>query len=237
MARKADLRLQRAGTVINLTSKKQETEMGHALTAVVARIQEDFGLSLHHDKAWMLADIVRSLQADFPDVRFAPVRKDTFMKPDGGILSIVDRDGGRHPILIVEVKNQGTNDARAMEGKPKQPKGNAIERLGKNVIGFRTAMMMEGILPFVCFGYGCDFADDSSILDRVVTMAMFGPLNEICVVNAGEGGVFNRGSFFFQEPEWIRDQMEDVMYEIANRAVHYYLAKLGETAFPHGDAP
>ncbi len=138
MARKAGLRLQRAGTVINLTSKKQETEMGHALTAVVARI---------------------------------------------------------------------------------------------------TAMMMEGIVPFVCFGYGCDFADESSILDRVITMAMFGPLNEICVVNVGEGGVFNRGSFFFQEPEWSRDQMEDVMYEIANRAIHYYFAKLGETAFPGSDAP
>ncbi|MCQ3807647.1 MAG: hypothetical protein KTV16_10300 [Acidimicrobiia bacterium] len=53
-----------------------------------------------------------------------------------------------------------------MEGKPKQAKGNAIERLGKNVIGFRTAMMNEAIVPFVCFGSGCDFADDSSILDR-----------------------------------------------------------------------
>jgi type II restriction enzyme len=236
MARKADLRLQRAGTVINLTSKKQETEMGHALTAVVARIHEDFGLPLHHDKAWMLADVVRSLKADFPDVGFAPVRKDTSMKPDGGILSIVDRDGGRHVILIVEVKNQGTNDARAREGKPEQAKGNAIERLGKNVIGFRTAMMMEGIVPFVCFGYGCDFAEGSSILDRVITMAMFGPLNEVSVVNVGEGGVFNRGSFFFREPEWSRDEMEDVMYEIANRAIHYYFAKLGETAFPRGEA-
>jgi hypothetical protein len=41
MARKADLRLQRAGTVINMTSKKQESELGQALTAVVARLQED----------------------------------------------------------------------------------------------------------------------------------------------------------------------------------------------------
>ncbi|HTZ86515.1 MAG TPA: EcoRI family type II restriction endonuclease [Solirubrobacteraceae bacterium] len=223
--------MQRAGTVINMTSSKQETELGHALTAVVARIQEDFAVPLHHDKAWMLADIVSSLKADFSDVRFAHVREDTSMKPDGGILSIVDRDGGKHVVLIVEVKNQGTNDARAQEGKPKQAKGNAIERLGKNVIGFRTAMLTEGIMPFVCFGYGCDFADDSSILDRVITMAMFGPLNEICVVNLGEGGVFNRGSFFFREPEWSREEMEEVMYEVANRSIHYYLAKLGEDAF------
>jgi hypothetical protein len=31
--------------------------------------------------------------------------------------------------------------------------------------------------------------------------------------------------------------MEDVMYEVASRAIHYYFAKLGETAFPRGDAP
>ena len=232
MARKADLRLQRAGTVINLTSSKQETELGHALTAVVVQLQEDFGLQLHHAKTWMLTDIVSSLSADYPDVLFAQVQDGTYMEPDGGILSIVDRDGGRHVILIVEVKNQGTNDARAKEGKPKQAKGNAIERLGKNVIGFRTAMLMENIMPFVCFGYGCDFADDSSILDRVITMAMFGPLNEICVLNQGDAGQFNRGSFFFREPEWSQQEMVKVMHEVANRSIHYYLAKLGEDAFP-----
>ncbi len=83
------------------------------------------------------------------------------MRPDGGILSIVANDEKRYPVLITEVKNQGTNDLRAQEGKTKQAKGNAIERLGKNVIGFRTAMMTESIVPFICFGHGCDFADDS----------------------------------------------------------------------------
>jgi type II restriction enzyme len=235
MARKADLRLQRAGTVINLTSSKQETELGHALTAVVAKLQEDFGLQLHHDTTWKLVDIISSLKADFPEVVFAHARADTYMQPDGGILSVVDRDGCKHVILIVEVKNQGTNLERIAEGKPKQAKGNAIERLGKNVIGFRTAMLTEDIMPFVCFGYGCDFADDSSILDRVITMAMFGPLNEICVLNLGEAGQFNRGSFSFREPEWSQEEMADIMYEVANRAIHYYFAKLGEDAFPRAE--
>ena len=36
---------------------------------------------------------------------------------------------------------------------------NAIERLGKNVIGFRTALLNEAIFPFVCFGDGCDLKD------------------------------------------------------------------------------
>lgn len=83
----------------------------------------------------------------------------------------------RYPALISKVKNQGTNDAREREGLPRQARGNAIERLGKNLIGLRTALLRESIFQFVCFGYGCDFENGSSILDRVSTMAMFGQLN------------------------------------------------------------
>ncbi len=152
MARKADLRIQRAGTVINLTSSKQETSLGHALTEVVAKLIADFGVVLQHKKDWLLSDVIAQLRADFPDVSFGEPLKRSSMRPDGGILSVIDSEGREHPILIAEVKNQGTNDARATEGKPRQAMGNAIERLGKNVIGFRTAMLSEDITPFVCFG-------------------------------------------------------------------------------------
>src|SRR3546814_7053665 len=79
------------------------------------------------------------------------------------------------------MKRQGTNDQRALEGKGKQSQGNAIERLGKNLIGFRSALQYKRITPFVCFGWGIDFAPGSSILDRVITMNEFYPLNRIFV--------------------------------------------------------
>ena len=231
MARKADLRLQRAGTIINLTSKKQETSLGLALQDTVTSLLREFEVQLHHEPQWLLRDIVATLRMEFAEVTFADPLERSSMRPDGGILFVVDRDSTRHPILIVEVKNQGTNDLRAAEGKKRQAMGNAIERLGKNVIGFRSAMLKEDIMPFVCFGYGCDFEEQSSILDRVVTIAMFGPLNEISVVNQGDGGRFNRGSFFFREEEWTRDEMTEVMQEVGRRSIHYYFAKLGPDHF------
>ena len=231
MARKHDLRAQRAGTVINMTSKKQESELGRALTTVVDRIADAFDVDLEHTAQWKLADIVSSLRGDFNDIEFHYHFETSAMRPDGGILSMLDNEGTARPILITEVKNQGTNDLRAAEGKPRQAKGNAIERLGKNVIGFRTAMMSEAIVPFVCFGYGCDFANDSSILDRVSTIAMFGPLNTVNVVNQGESGSFNRGSFFFREERWTVNEMSEIMYDVASRAVNYYFARYGEAAF------
>jgi len=231
MARKEDLRRQRAGTVINITSKGQETRVIKALASVVDRLLTEFGVVLHHEREWKLTEVVRKLREHFPDVPFFYHFERSSMRPDGGILSMLDDKGTYFPILIVEVKNQGTNDLRATEGKPRQAKGNAIERLGKNVIGFRTAMLNEGIIPFVCFGDGCDFEESSSILDRVVTIAMFGPLNEIQVVPQGEKAAFNRGSFFFRPQPWTVDEMAEIMYKISSRSVHYYYAKYGTERF------
>jgi type II restriction enzyme len=128
------------------------------------------------------------------------------------------------------VKNQGTNDLRAEEGLPAQSKGNAIERIGKNLIGLRSALFRENIFPFVCFGYGCDFAPGSTILDRVSVMAMFGELNRTYLYNE-ELGRFNRGSFYFLRDKWTVDEMAAVMTDIAERSVHYYFAKKGEQHF------
>lgn len=90
--------------------------------------------------------------------------------------------------------------------------------------------MRESIFPFVCFGYGCDFEPDSSILDRVSTMAMFGKLN-ITYLHNEEGGRFNRGSFYFRPERWLVDEMVAVMKDIAERSVLYYFSKYREGHF------
>ena len=231
MARKHQLREQRAGTVINVSSKKQESVLHKALVIVEKRLTDELTVKLDHEKEWKLQDVCSGLKKLFPNVDFFHHFPSSTMRPDGGIVSVVNLEGERFPVLIVEVKNQGTNDLRQAEGKPRQAKGNAIERLGKNVIGFRTAMIGEAINPFVCFGYGCDFHESSSILDRVVTIAMFGPLNVVSLNNEGENGQFNRGSFFFREAEWTRDEMAEIMWTIAERSVYYYFSKYGKKQF------
>lgn len=234
MARKSQLREQRAGTVINVTSSAQESDVTKALVAVAAGLTEKYGAKVlfAHEKQWHLRDIVGELRHTYPDMDFHYHFDSSSIRPDGGILYMRGQKGDKlsYPILITEVKNQGTNDLRALEGLPKQAKGNAIERLGKNLIGLRTALMRETIFPFVCFGYGCDFEDDSSILDRVSTMAMFGKLNTTHLHNE-EGGKFNRGSFYFRGPKWTVDEMTTVMSDIADRSILYYFSKYREEHF------
>lgn len=232
MARKAALRDVRTGTIINAISSRQEKALGRAMTRVVAALSEKFtAITLGHETQWLLKDIVAQLRSHFPDIDFDYRFDTSAMRPDGGILSLLDVDGQAHPILIAEKKNQGTNDLRAIEGKSKQAKGNAIERLGKNVIGFRAALKTEAIFPFVCFGDGCDFADDSSILDRVVTIAMFGRLNTEYVHKLGAGAEFDRGSFYFRPAEWTEDEMFDVALSIATKSVFHYFSRYGEAQF------
>lgn len=234
MARKYQLRDQRAGTVINVTSKSQESDVTRALRRVVEHLTTKFGrtLQLQHDKQWLLRDIVAEMRRSYPNVDFHYHHANSSIRPDGGILFMQGPTGDElsYPILIAEVKNQGTNDLRVSEGLPRQAKGNAIERLGKNVIGLRAALMRESIFPFVCFGYGCDFEVGSSILDRVSTIAMFGKLNTTHLHNEEEGK-FNRGSFYFREQRWSVDEMAEVMADIAERSVLYYFSKYREERF------
>ncbi len=228
MARKHQLRTQRTGTVINVTSKKQESDIIQALQRVVDYISARFEgkIALVHEPQWYLRDIVAELRQTYPDIEFYYHFDSSSIRPDGGILYIRGNSDDKlmYPILIAEVKNQGTNDLRVAEGLTRQARGNAIERLGKNLIGLRAALMRESIFPFVCFGYGCDFEADSSILDRVTTMAMFGKLNTTYLYNEGNGK-FNRGSFYFRPERWSIDEMADIMKDIAERSVLYYFSK------------
>jgi type II restriction enzyme len=231
MSHKEELREQRYGTVINEKSKREDNLCAHVVTKVIAELQNEFGINLVWEKTILLVDIITHLKKIYPDVDFGNPVPTSFMTPDGGITYMLDEDRNRYPILIGEVKNQGTNDARALEGKKKQAQGNAVERLGKNVIGFRTYMINEGIFPFVCFGDGCDFEPGSSILDRVLTIAMFGKLNTDHTSNEGSERNFNRGSYYFRGPYWTFDDMHTIMLEVGRKAVYYYFSKYGDKKF------
>lgn len=234
MSNKSQLSEQRLNTIINTTSKKQEKILLNVVNSVLENLTTDFKnttLQVRHTLSWKVKDVVNNLKEHFPNIDFYYLRDSSFIKPDGGILSLVDKNNKEYPILISEKKNQGTNDRIISQGKKKQAKGNAIERLGKNVIGFRTAMLYENIFPFVCFGDGCDFSDDSTILDRVVTIAQFGKLNTIHLHNQGLHNQFNRGSFYFKEIPWTEDEMFSISYEIATRSIDYYFSKYGRAFF------
>lgn len=232
MAKSEQLRSIHQKMQLNNNSKHEDEQIKDVVIALIDELKHEFNVDIEWVKKIELRDIIKELRATYPKVDFAnPEVPASFMSPDGGITYLVDKKGNKYPILIGEVKNQGTNSARLMEGLPKQAKGNAVERLGKNVIGFRTYMLNEAIFPYVCFGDGCDFERGSSILDRVLTIAMFGSLNTDHTSNEGPDGIFNRGSYYFKSDNWTIEELYDIMYEVAKRSIYYYFSKYGEKNF------
>ena len=135
MANKNRLRELRADTIINATAKQQETELIKALYKVVEYLTDRFTkrITLTHAKQWYLKDIINELRPYFPDADLYYHFEKSHIRPDGGILGIksVKDNTLTYPILISEVKNQGTNDLRAREGSPSKQKEtllNVLER-------------------------------------------------------------------------------------------------------------
>lgn len=215
------LRQTRKNTIINVKSKKQESALGTATEEVFSLLEKLYPhLTFKIEKKLMLKDITSVIKNLNPGMKLQLEKDSSFLKPDGGIIYI-ENEGKKYIVLISEAKRQGTNNERLIEGKKEQAKGNAVERLGKNVIGFRAYFSDEEIFPFVCFGEGDDFKKDSSILDRVNTISLFS-INE---TNLYREGVFQRGSFYFREDIWSKDEIKLIILDIATKSIDYYSKK------------
>lgn len=212
----------------NILSKGDDKKVAEAMGKVVAYLNKrfkigDLGYYLEYVKSIKLSELIGIIKGYDRRTEFATLTKrEAFIKPDGGILVLRKKgdDGYKRIALAVEMKHQGTNDKRLAEGKGKQAQGNAIERLGKNLIGIRATLQYEKVTPFVCFGWGIDFADGSSIRDRVVTMNEFYPLNRI-FIHKREG--YAPVSMYFREKEWDKNELFNIMKEIAEASITTYI--------------
>ena len=220
------------GKTLTKTANKMDKLITSCVEEVKLKLQNEYcgKINLNHNTKIYLKDIVAKLKKIYPNEDWFYNFEKSTIKPDGGILYLFDKNGKQYPILIAEQKSQGTNNRVVQETGKRQARGNAIERLGKNLIGLRIWLKNEEIFPFVCFGSGCDFEEKSSILDRVSTMAEFSKLNCINLFRTTDTKRCP-GSFYFQEKGWLKNDYLKIMLEIANRSILYYFSKYGKENF------
>lgn len=141
------------------------------------------------------------------------------IQPDGGVIWMDDT----YPILISEMKRQGTNNERMAEGKTKQAVGNAIERLGKNLKGFDCLFENDDILPFICFCWGCDVVDET-FLGKLYTLNSF---NELNIIYDTPTKARNKpfSCLLKEEAPFNLEEMVVAMLQIAVSAINYYDSK------------
>ena len=163
------------------------------------------------------------------------------VKPDGGVIEVMDVHGGWRPILIGEAKKQGTNVERIKEGLGKQAQGNAIERTHKNIAELKNYMIQENYFPYVVFMHGSDLTTETlrvpepsgeifelqptSIPDRLTAASYGMPVNVPYCRNLfaenfdGSKIMLQIASLYMRNDPWTEEEMADVMIEIAQEAL------------------
>lgn len=219
----------------NTQSKKDDKDIYGAAAAVINYLQARFDMDnnyenyhLEYDNKIKISDMIKFIKKKGFRNEFYAYDENRAIFPDGGVIYLVDeKDNIKYPLVIAEVKHQGTNKERVKEGKRKQATGNAIERLGKNLTAIKAYMHYENITPFVCFGHGCDFAEhEHTVLSKIWCLNEFYEINKIYVNkrdNDREHGGFSPVSMYFREEAWTQEEMFDIMKEIAEYSFRYWL--------------
>ena len=221
----------------NTLSKKDDKEIYQAMHDTIKYLEGRFNKNLQGYNLAFQDKI--SFEQLIQLIKYSGLRKEfdmTFanraIQPDGGVILLGKQDEPEFMrlVLIAEVKRQGTNKKRIAEGKKKQAQGNAIERLGKNLIGIKSALNHESITPFVCFGHGCDFNEDYDendfVMSKISMLNEFYPLNKIYVFKRDGDSNKNRFapvSMYFREDDWTKEEMFEVLKEIGETSIRYYL--------------
>lgn len=183
-------------------------------------------------------DVVQLLQETFPNHNFkihkslsaqeisSFVQRENFflsnhkIVPDGGIIWM----DGKYPVLISEMKYQGSNQERMAQGKMKQAIGNAIERYGKNVMALQSMFNSYDFMSCVVFCWGCDF-ETELVQSKMIFMNDLYPLNRI--YEKTHVGI-KPHNIFIQTTPWTKSQMVDKMFDMAKKYSSYFLEKEGE---------
>jgi hypothetical protein len=223
----------------NTKSKLDDKNIAQSMKKTISYIEERFsditnfdGFYIKFSSKLFLDEMMANIKNGGIRKQFDTSWKSNAIKPDGGFLILKKRDDDNYQklILAAEVKRQGTNDKREEEGLKRQARGNAIERLGKNLIGIRAMMNHEDITPFVCFGSGDDFNEKDistkNMFSKLSTMNEFYYLNKTYIFKLdgnSEHNKFSPVSMYFRKHEWSIDEMFEIMKEIAETSLRYYI--------------
>lgn len=219
----------------NEKSKLDDKAVYRAMENVILYLRERFDFEKEYsvyelifEKTLRVEDMLAHIKRRGNRMEFDYDYIDREIVPDGGVLFLMRRESGEKlPLLFAEIKRQGTNDAREKEGKKRQAVGNAIERLGKNLTGIRAMMNQDKVTPFVCFGWGCDFApEEKTVLSKVSMLNEFYPLNRTYVFKrdgSADHNAYAPVSMYFREEPWTVEEMTDIMKEIAETTFRYYV--------------
>lgn len=214
--------------IFNDDALYHEVGLREAIPKLISILEKEYpNVEFFHQKKITQKQIIEkvSLIDNVPvEELYAPVKEDSFVSPDGGIVYAVI-DGREYPILISEAKKQGTllfkKDGTIREGLTerqkkqalkggKQERGNAIERAYKNVEEFRLYCEDLNYFPYILFACGKDFEMTSTIRDRCSALTRKRIYNVNYVTDLPQ-----KVTLYLQEDYFTANEMFERIYEVA----------------------
>ncbi len=141
-------------------AKKHDIRCKETSYLVLKQLKKTYpGLDIERWDKLYKTDIHKQLNSRNEELGIHQFRKESHIRPDGGIFVVKDKQGKWRVILVGEAKLQGSNRGRIERGLKKQATGNALERATKNIAEVRNFMIDENHFPYVIFGHGEDLTE------------------------------------------------------------------------------
>ncbi len=184
-------------------AKLHDHNVGEVMKEIAGKLKRDHPkLSFRHRLKVSKKEINERLSAIDSSLGQVLFVENSFVKPDGGIIEVLDCRDRYRIVLVSESKHQGNDVEKIrkgiMQGRNKDQDimtaGNAIERVHKNIQEVRNLMLNELHFPYVVFLQGSNFATTTFCVEtpegRKVEIAHdVGTLNRIDRVTASSFGM------------------------------------------------
>lgn len=156
-------------------AKNHDLSVGEIANLAVKKLGADFpALTFRHRMRMSKAEINAKLaQIDdyLGQVLFVPLAE---IRPDGGLIEVLDDHGEWRVVLVTEAKYQGKDIENIQKGilvgtkkdQDLMAAGNAIERSHKNVREIANFMLGEQHFPYVLFLEGANFLTETISITR-----------------------------------------------------------------------
>ena len=151
-------------------AKRHDLSVSKVLKVLVKILSLEYpSLQFRHRAGVTKSEINKALQKIDSDLGQTLFVSNSRIKPDGGIIEVLDDNGQWRIILVSEAKQQGKDIENILTGKlvgknkdqDLMAAGNAIERSHKNISEIANLMLDESHFPYVLFLQGSNFLTET----------------------------------------------------------------------------
>jgi type II restriction enzyme len=156
-------------------AKLHDTSVGAISQKTLIKLKEDYPhLSFRYRSKISKSEINKALSKKDKLLGQTLFVSNSSIRPDGGLIEVLDKGNNWRIILITEAKHQGKDIENIRAGKlvgknndqDLMAAGNAIERSHKNIAEMANLMIAESHFPYVLFLEGSNFLTKTISIER-----------------------------------------------------------------------